>query len=60
MIAGVFTGSTKWAVLSTTVASVRTRLTTRVLLLSSRLTSLMLLGLGAAVLLCIAPRLFEY
>jgi threonine/homoserine/homoserine lactone efflux protein len=55
LIAGVFVGSAVWwMMLSAIVATARSRLTPRMLSLSSRLASLMLLGLGASMLLRIA------
>lgn len=52
LIAGVFVGSAVWwTMLSTIVATARSRLTPRVLSLSSRFASLMLLGLGTSMLL---------
>jgi threonine/homoserine/homoserine lactone efflux protein len=57
MIAGVFVGSAVWwMMLSTIVATARSRLTPRMLSLSSRFASLMLLGLGTTMLLRIAQR----
>lgn len=58
LIAGVFVGSAIWwTMLSTMVASARSRLTPRVLSLSSRFASLMLLGLGTMMLVRIAQRM---
>jgi threonine/homoserine/homoserine lactone efflux protein len=55
LVAGVFVGSAIWwTVLSTMVATARSRLTPRILSLSSRFASLMLLGLGTAMLVRIA------
>lgn len=57
LIAGVFVGSAVWwMILSTIVATARSRLTPRMLSLSSRFASLMLLGLGTSMLLRIAQR----
>jgi threonine/homoserine/homoserine lactone efflux protein len=57
LVAGVFVGSAVWwMMLSTIVATARSRLTPRVLSLSSRFASLMLLGLGTAMLVRIAQR----
>lgn len=59
LIAGVFLGSAVWwMVLSTTVATARSRLTPRMLSLSRRFASLMLLGLGTTMLIRIAQRIF--
>lgn len=59
LIAGVFVGSAVWwMMLSTIVATMRSRLTPRMLSLSSRFASLMLLGLGTTMLLRIAQRAF--
>lgn len=58
LIAGVFVGSAVWwTVLSTMVATARSRLTPRMLSLSSRFASLMLLGLGTTMLVRIAQRM---
>jgi threonine/homoserine/homoserine lactone efflux protein len=58
LIAGVFVGSAIWwTVLSTIVAMARSRLTPRMLSMSSRLASLMLLGLGTMMLVRIAQRM---
>ncbi|MFZ8263740.1 hypothetical protein ACO1KZ_15720, partial [Staphylococcus aureus] len=58
LVAGVFLGSALWwMILSTTVATARSRLTPRMLSLSSRFASLMLLGLGTTMLLRIAQRM---
>ena len=58
LIAGVFVGSAVWwTMLSTTVATARSRLTPRMLSLSRRLASLMLLGLGTTMLIRIAQRM---
>lgn len=58
LIAGVFVGSAIWwTMLSTMVASARSRLTPRMLSLSSRFASLMLLGLGTMMLVRIAQRM---
>jgi len=58
LIAGVFVGSAVWwTLLSTTVATARSRLTPRMLSLSRRLASLMLLGLGTMMLVRIAQRM---
>lgn len=58
LVAGVFLGSTVWwMMLSTMVATARSRLTPRMLALSSRFASLMLLGLGTTMLLRIAQRM---
>ena len=58
LIAGVFVGSAVWwMVLSAMVAAARSRLKPRMLSLSSRFASLMLLGLGTAMLLRIAQRM---
>lgn len=58
LVAGVFVGSAIWwTVLSTMVATARSRLTPRMLSLSSRYASLMLLGLGTAMLVRIALRM---
>lgn len=58
LTAGVFVGSAVWwMMLSTIVATARSRLTPRMLLLSSRFASLMLLGLGTAMLVRIAQRM---
>jgi threonine/homoserine/homoserine lactone efflux protein len=58
LIAGVFVGSAIWwTVLSTIVATARSRLTPRMLSMSSRLASLMLLGLGTMMLVRIAQRM---
>ncbi|WP_247496943.1 hypothetical protein [Bradyrhizobium sp. 149] len=46
-----------WTVLSTMVATARSRLTPRMLSMSSRLASLMLLGLGTMMLVRIAQRM---
>lgn len=55
LVAGVFVGSAAWwMVLSTMVASARSRLTPRMLSLSSRFASLVLLGLGTMMLVRIA------
>ncbi|MDN5005166.1 LysE family translocator [Bradyrhizobium sp. GCM10027634] len=57
LIAGVFVGSAVWwMMLSTIVATARSRLTPRMLSLSTRFASLMPLGLGASMLLRIAQR----
>jgi len=57
LVAGVFVGSAIWwTVLSTMVATARSRLTPRMLALSSRFASLMLLGLGTMMLVRIAQR----
>lgn len=57
LIAGVFVGSAVWwMMLSTIVATARSRLTPQMLSLSSRFASLMLLGLGILMLLRIAQR----
>ncbi|MBR0966844.1 LysE family transporter [Bradyrhizobium diazoefficiens] len=59
LVAGVFVGSAVWwTVLSTTVATARSRLTPRMLSLSRRFASLMLLGLGATMLIRIAQQVF--
>jgi threonine/homoserine/homoserine lactone efflux protein len=59
LVAGVFVGSAIWwTVLSTMVATARSRLTPRMLSLSSRFASLLLLGLGTTMLLRIAQRMF--
>ena len=56
LVAGVFLGSALWwMILSTTVATARSRLTPRMLSLSSRFASLMLLG--TTMLLRIAQRM---
>jgi threonine/homoserine/homoserine lactone efflux protein len=58
LIAGVFVGSAIWwTVLSTIVATARSRLTPRMLSMSRRLASLMLLGLGTMMLVRIAQRM---
>lgn len=58
LIIGVFVGSVLWwTVLSAMVATARSRLSPRMLSLSSRLASLMLLGLAAMMLMRIAQRL---
>jgi len=58
LIAGVFVGSAVWwTMLSTTVATARSRLTPRMLSLSRRFASLMLLGLGTTMLIRIAQRM---
>lgn len=58
LIAGVFVGSAIWwMMLSTMVATARSRLTPRMLSLSSRFASLMLLGLGTMMLVRIAQRM---
>ena len=58
LIAGVFFGSAIWwTVLSTIVATARSRLTPRMLSMSRRLASLMLLGLGTMMLVRIAQRM---
>lgn len=58
LIAGVFLGSAIWwTMLSTIVASARSRLTPRMLSLSSRFASLILLGLGTMMLVRIAQRM---
>lgn len=58
LIAGVFVGSAIWwTMLSTVVASARSRLTPRMLSLSSRFASLILLGLGTMMLVRIAQRM---
>ncbi|WP_375310069.1 LysE family transporter [Bradyrhizobium sp. A5] len=58
LIAGVFVGSTVWwTMLSTTVATARSWLTPRMLSLSRRFASLMLLGLGTTMLIRIAQRI---
>lgn len=58
LTAGVFVGSAVWwMMLSTIVATARSRLTPRMLSLSSRFASLMLLGLGTAMLVRIAQRI---
>ena len=58
LIAGVFVGSAVWwTMLSTTVATARSRLTPRMLSLSRRFASLMLLGLGTMMLVRIAQRM---
>ncbi|MFB6462260.1 LysE family translocator [Bradyrhizobium tunisiense] len=58
LIAGVFVGSAIWwMMLSTIVATARSRLTPRMLSLSSRFASLMLLALGTAMLLRTAQRM---
>lgn len=58
LTAGVFVGSAAWwMILSTIVATARSRLTPRMLSLSSRFASLMLLGLGTAMLVRIAQRI---
>ena len=58
LVAGVFLGSAVWwMMLSTMVATARSRLTPRMLALSSRFASLMLLGLGTIMLLRIAQRM---
>lgn len=58
LVAGVFVGSAVWwMMLSTIVATARSRLTPRMLSISSRFASLMLLGLGTAMLLRIAQRM---
>lgn len=55
LVAGVFLGSAVWwMMLSAIVATARSRLTPQMLTLSSRFASLMLLGLGTAMLLRIA------
>jgi threonine/homoserine/homoserine lactone efflux protein len=59
LIAGVFLGSAVWwTMLSTTVATARSRLTPGMLSLSRRFASLMLLGLGTTMLIRIAQRMF--
>jgi len=59
LVAGVFVGSAVWwMMLSTIVATARSRLTPRMLSLSSRLASLMLLALGTTMLVRIAQRIF--
>ena len=59
LVAGVFVGSAIWwTVLSAMVATARSRLTPRMLSLSSRFASLMLLGLGTTMLLRIAQRMY--
>ena len=58
LVAGVFVGSAIWwTVLSTMVATARSRLTPRMLSLSSRFASLILLGLGTTMLVRIAQRM---
>ncbi len=58
LLAGVFVGSAVWwMMLSTIVATARSRLTPRMLSLSSRFASLMLLGLGTTMLIRIAQRM---
>lgn len=58
LIAGVFVGSAIWwTMLSTMVATARSRLTPRMLSLSSRFASLMLLGLGTMMLVRIVQRM---
>ena len=58
LLAGVFVGSAIWwTVLSTMVATARSRLTPRMLSLSSRLASLVLLGLGTMMLVRIAQQM---
>ncbi|RXT49957.1 LysE family translocator [Bradyrhizobium betae] len=58
LVAGVFVGSAVWwMILSTIVATARSRLTPRMLSLSSRFASLMLLGLGTSILVRIAQRM---
>jgi len=58
LIAGVFVGSAIWwTVLSTIVATARSRLTPRMLSMSRRLASLTLLGLGTMMLVRIAQRM---
>ncbi|MFT4116189.1 LysE family translocator [Bradyrhizobium sp.] len=57
LVVGVFVGSAVWwTVLSTMVATARSRLTPRMLSASSRLASLMLLGLGTTMLVRIVQR----
>jgi threonine/homoserine/homoserine lactone efflux protein len=57
MVAGVFVGSAIWwTVLSTIVATARSRLTPRTLSFGSRFASLILLGLGTMMLVRIAQR----
>jgi Na+/H+ antiporter NhaA len=57
LIAGVFVGSAIWwMMLSTIVATARSRLTPRMLSFSSRFASLILLGLGTTMLLRIAQQ----
>lgn len=58
LVAGVFLGSAIWwTVLSTMVATARSRLTPRMLSLSSRFASLILLGLGTMMLGRIAQQI---
>lgn len=58
LVAGVFLGSAIWwTVLSTMVATARSRLTPRMLSLSSRFASLILLGLGTMMLVRIAQQI---
>ena len=58
LIAGVFVGSAIWwTVLSTIVATARSRLTPRMLSMSRRFASLTLLGLGTMMLVRIAQRM---
>ena len=58
LVAGVFVGSAIWwTVLSTLVATARSRLAPRMLSLSSRFASRMLLGLGTMMLVRIAQRM---
>lgn len=58
LVAGVFLGSAIWwTVLSTMVATARSRLTPRLLSLSGRFASLILLGLGTMMLVRIAQQI---
>ncbi len=58
LVVGVFVGSAIWwTALSAMVATARSRLTPRMLSLSSRFASLILLGLGTTMLIRIAQRM---